>query len=142
MKSLFALSLLLLVGCSVVPDVNSRVQQWEDSISGGDYEGDVDDAIEFRKNHIVGVLSTVGAGAIAVGVAALLFGSFINISKLTSIIVICAGIGIAVSAPWIVDLTELKWVILGLAILLCLDGVVFVAIKTWRALKSNGETKA
>ena len=140
MRQLFALSLLLLVGCSVVPDVNSRVQKWEDSISG-DYEYDVDDAVEFRKNHTVGVLSTVGAAAIAIGVAALLFGSFINISKLTSIIVICAGVGVAVSAPWLVDLTELKWVILGLAILLCLDGIAFVAIKTWRALKPNEETK-
>ena len=140
MRQLFALSLVLLVGCSVVPDVNSRVQQWEDSISG-DYEYDVDDAVEFRKNHIVGVLSTAGAAAIAIGVAALLFGSFINISKLTSIIVIVSGVGIAVSAPWLVDLTELKWVILGLAILLCLDGIAFVAIKTWRALKPNEETK-
>jgi hypothetical protein len=139
-RQLFALSLLLLVGCSVVPDVNSRVQQWEDSISG-DYEYDVDDAVEFRKNHIVGVLSTAGAAAIAIGVAALLFGSFINISKLTSIIVIVSGVCVAVSAPWLVDLTELKWVILGLAILLCLDGIVFVAIKTWKALKPNEETK-
>jgi hypothetical protein len=140
-RQLFALSLLLLVGCSVVPDVNLRVQQWEDSISGGNYEYDVDDAVEFRKNHIVGVLSTAGAAAIAIGVAALLFGSFINISKLTSIIVIVSGVCVAVSAPWLVDLTELKWVILGLAILLCLDGIAFVAIKTWRALKPNEETK-
>jgi len=141
-RQLFALSLLLLVGCSVVPDVSPRVQQWEDSISGEDYEYDVDDAIEFRKNHTVGVLTKVGAGSVAIGILALLFGSYANVSKLTSIMVIAAGIAVTVSAPWLIDLTELKWVILGLCILLCLDAVAFIAIKTWRALKSNGETKA
>ena len=107
-------------------------------MSGEAYDYQEDDAVEFRKNYTVGVLTKVGAGAVAVGMLSLLFGSYVNISKLTAIIVIAAGVATTVSAPWLIDLAELKWVILGLAILLCLDAVAFISIKMWRAIKSNG----
>jgi len=129
---------LALAGCSSLSVNESRVKAFEDSISGDANLSDVDNAVEFRKNYTVGVLTKVGCGAVAIGVAALLFGSYINISKLTSVIVIAAGICTTVAAPWLIDLEELRWVILGFAILLSLDAIAFVSIKMWRAIKSNG----
>jgi uncharacterized membrane protein YdbT with pleckstrin-like domain len=92
-------------------------------------------AIQARKAESVSKLTTVGAVAAGVGVLALLFGSFLNISKLTAGLVIAAGIGISVAAPWLIDLAEMKWVIVGLLAFLGTDVVVFVAIKTWRYLR-------
>ena len=133
-----AILAITIAGCSTMSVGESRVKAWEDTISGDADLSDVDDAVEFRKNYTVGVLTKVGCGAVAVGIAALLFGSYINISKLTATIVIAAGIATTVSAPWLIDLTELKWVILGLVILLSLDAIAFVSIKMWRAIKPNG----
>jgi len=92
-------------------------------------------AIQARKAEAVSTMTKVGAGAVAVGVLALLFGSWLNISKLTAGLVIAAGMGITTLAPWIIDLAEMKWVIIGLLAFLGTDVVVFVAIKTWRYLR-------
>lgn len=99
-------------------------------------------AIQARKAESVSKLTTVGAVAAGVGVLALLFGSWLNISKLTAGLVIAAGIGITVSAPWLVDLAELKFVIISLMAFLGTDVVVFVAIKTWRYFKPNTDAAA
>ena len=95
--------------------------------------------IEARKSEAVGVLTKIGAGAVAMGVVALMFGHFMGISKLTAGVVIGAGLGVAVAAPWLIDLAEMKWIIIGLLAFLGMDLVVFAAIKTWRSLrpKSN-----
>jgi hypothetical protein len=95
--------------------------------------------VEARKSEAVGVLTKIGAGAVALGVVALLFGHFMGISKLTAGVVIGAGLGVAVAAPWLIDLAEMKWIIIGLLAFLGMDLVVFAAIKTWRSLrpKSN-----
>jgi hypothetical protein len=97
-------------------------------------EAAIKSAIQARKAESVSKLTTVGAIAAGVGVLALLFGSWVNISKLTAGLVISAGIGITVAAPWLVDLAELKWVITFLAAFLATDVLVFVGIKTWRYL--------
>ena len=94
-------------------------------------------AIQSRKDKAVSKLTTVGAVAAGVGVLALLFGSWLNISKITAGLVIAAGIGISVIAPWVVDLAELKVVIIGLVAFLATDLFVFVGIKTYRYLRNE-----
>jgi hypothetical protein len=98
--------------------------------------------IESRKSEAVGMLTKIGAGAVAVGVLALLFGHWMGISKLTAGVVIGAGLGVAVAAPWLIDLAEMKWIIISLLAFLGMDLVVFTGIKTWRLLrpKSNEAT--
>lgn len=96
-------------------------------------------AIEARKAQAVGLLTKVGAGAVAIGVLSLLFGSYINLSKLTAGIVIGAGLCVAVTASWLVDLAEMKWIMIGLASFLGLDLISFIAIKTWRTVKSDAK---
>ena len=91
--------------------------------------------VEARKSEAVGSLTKVGAAACAVGVLALLFGSWLKISKLTAGIVIAAGMGITVAAPWLVDLAEMRWFIGVLIGFLIADVLVFVSIKTWRYLR-------
>lgn len=91
-------------------------------------------AIQARKAESVSKLTTVGALAAGVGVLALLFGSWLNISKLTAGLVIAAGIIITVAAPWLVDLAELKWVVVTLVAFLGTDLLIFIAVKTWRYL--------
>lgn len=97
-------------------------------------------AIQARKAESVSTMTKVGAGAVAVGVLALLFGSWMNISKLTAGLVIAAGLGIATAAPWIIDLAEMKWVILFLLAFLGTDLLIFIGVKTWRLLRREKET--
>lgn len=94
-------------------------------------------AIQARKAESLSKLTTVGAAAAGIGVLALLFGSWISISKLTAGCVIAAGIGITVVAPWLIDLAEMKWIVVGLVAFLGLDVVIFVAVKSWRYIKPN-----
>lgn len=91
--------------------------------------------IEARKSEAVGLLTKVGAGAVAVGVLALLFGHWLGVSKLTAGVVIGAGLGVAVAAPWLIDLAEMRWIIGGLVGFLCADLLFFVGVKTWRMLR-------
>lgn len=97
-------------------------------------------SIQARKAESVSKLTTVGAIAAGVGVLALLLGHLLGISKLTAGLVISAGIGIAVAAPWLIDLAEMKWVVISLLAFLGTDLVIFVAVKSWRYLKPNGQT--
>lgn len=99
----------------------------------------IQSAIQARKAESVSKLTTVGAMAAGVGVLALLFGSWLNISKLTAGLVIAAGIGITVVAPWLVDLAELKWVIVALVSFLGTDLLIFIAVKSWRHLHPDAK---
>jgi hypothetical protein len=95
--------------------------------------------IEARKSEAVGLLTKIGAGAVAVGVLALLFGHWMGISKLTAGVVIGAGLGVAVAAPWLIDLAEMRWIIISLLAFLGMDLVVFAGIKTWRSLRPKSD---
>lgn len=88
-----------------------------------------------NKAETVQTLLRVGAGAIAAGIAAFLFGSYVGISRLTAGIVCGVGMAVCVGAPWMVDLVEMKWILLGTGAFLGLDLVLFVAFKTWRYFK-------
>ena len=88
--------------------------------------------IEARKSDAVSMMTKVGAIGAGVGLLALLFGHYVNISKLTAGLVIAASLGIAVAAPWLIDLAEMKVVIVALLSFLGTDVAVFVVIKTWR----------
>lgn len=98
-------------------------------------------SIQARKAESVSKLTTVGAVAAGVGVLALLLGHLLGISKLTAGLVISAGIGIAVAAPWLIDLAEMKWIVVSLLVFLGTDLVIFVVIKSWRTLfpKPDGQ---
>lgn len=88
-----------------------------------------------NKADTISLMVKVGAAAMAAGIAAFFFGQYLGISKLTAGIVVGCGMAISAGAPIIVDMVELKWVILGLAVVLVLDVLVIVALKTWRYIK-------
>lgn len=88
-----------------------------------------------NKTNTIATMVQVGAAAMAAGLAAFFFGHFVGISKLTAGLVVAGGMVIAAGAPIIVDMVELKWVVLGLSVFLVLDVLVIVALKTWRYIK-------
>lgn len=98
--------------------------------------------IEARKSEAVSMMTKVGAIGAGIGLLALLFGHYVKISKLTAGLVIASSLGIAVAAPWLIDLAEMKVIIVSLLAFLGTDVAVFIVVKTWRLIRREKETPA
>ena len=93
------------------------------------------EAARASRAETVQTLLRIGTAAIGAGVLAFLFGSYIGISKLTAMLVVGVGLIVSASAPWLVNLVEIKWILVSIGCFLALDLMIFIGLKTWGYLK-------